>query len=187
MIRSILFYLRASFLLLRHFITCTGSELNESQRKAESHHFRIISDNHFAYINQKHPSLTRFAAILPQSRCTLDNYRCSGWSQAHVFAIMSLRSQPFRTRAVGDLQNGFARGGDRWPILIMASVCRFNEPPPTTAILVAPRTRWRWPNDETTPHSATWLIPTRNLRCPQLPEWREALPPLFLLLLPLPP
>ncbi|KYN05411.1 hypothetical protein ALC62_03696, partial [Cyphomyrmex costatus] len=27
----------------------------------------------------------------------------------------------------------------------------FNEPPPTTVILVVPRTRWRWPNDETTP------------------------------------
>jgi len=80
--------------------------------------------------------------------------------------------------------NGFARGGDRWPILIVASVCRFNEPPPTTAILVAPRTRWRWPNDETIPHSATWLIPTRNLRYPQLPEWREALPSLRLRLLP---
>ncbi|KYN39771.1 hypothetical protein ALC56_05816 [Trachymyrmex septentrionalis] len=27
----------------------------------------------------------------------------------------------------------------------------FNEPPPMTVILVVLRTRWRWPNDETTP------------------------------------
>jgi len=140
------------------------------------------SDNHSAHINRKQPSLTRLVATLLHARQS--SPPCSIASSMSRRCVCKIMSQQFRQQ-FPDLQtNGFERDGDRWPILIMASVCRFNEPPPTTAILVAPRTRWRWPNDETTPHSATWLIPTRNLRCPQLPRWREALPLLFLLPLP---
>jgi hypothetical protein len=103
-----------SFLRLpaAHFITSSADRITEKSQ--ESHHCRTISDefrsdNHFARINRKHSSLTRFAAILPQPCCMLDNYRRSGRSQAH-----NVRNNVAELAIVSDASS-FGRNGEWIP------------------------------------------------------------------------